>query len=82
VEAAEAISKRQSAHQEQLLAEDPVGREVARLEAEKEHLLDTVWLATSPAQVKQLWSQVGALVGDEPTPLQRAALEIEPLKEG
>jgi hypothetical protein len=43
---AEAIGKRQSAHQEQLLAEDPVGREVARLEAEKEHLLDTVWLAT------------------------------------
>jgi hypothetical protein len=41
-----------------------------------------VWVETSPAQVKQLWSQVGALVGDEPTPLQRAALAIKPAKEG
>src|SRR5207253_2916683 len=39
-EAAEAISKRQAAHAGQLLAEDPIGREIARLEAERERLLD------------------------------------------
>ncbi len=44
-EVAEAITRRQSAHQEQLLADDPIGREIARLEAEKDSLLDTIWLA-------------------------------------
>jgi hypothetical protein len=82
MEAFEAISKRQSAHQEELLADDPVGREVARLGAEKEGLLDTIWLATSPAQIKQLWAKVGALLGDEPTPLEREALAIGPVAEG
>ena len=46
-EASEAIARRQAAHQDRLLADDPVGREVARLGAEKEALLDTVWLATT-----------------------------------
>jgi hypothetical protein len=77
----EALGKRHAAHQEQLLAEDPVGREIARFEAEKDHLLDTVWLAASPAQIKQLWTQVGELLGDEQTPLERQALAIEPTKE-
>ncbi len=82
VEAAEAIARRQAAHQDGLLADDPVGREVARLGAEKEGLLDTVWLAASPSQIKQLWAQVGALLGDEPTRLEREAMAIEPVKEG
>ncbi len=81
-EAAEAIARRQAAHQDQLLADDPVGREVSRLGAEKESLLDTVWLAASPSQIKQLWAQVGALLGDEPTQLEREALAIEPAAEG
>ena len=81
-EAAEAIARRQAAHQDQLLADDPVGREVSRLGAEKEGLLDTVWLAASPAQIKQLWAQVGALLGDETTRLEREALAIEPVAEG
>jgi hypothetical protein len=80
-EAVEAIAKRQAAHQERLLADDPVGSEVARLDMEKDHLLDTVWLAISPAQIKQLWAKVGELLGDEPTALEREALAIEPTKE-
>ena len=80
-EAAEAIARRQAAHQERMLADDPVGREIARLEAEKENLLDTVWLAGSPAQIKQLWTKVAELLGDEPTALEREALAIEPAKE-
>ena len=81
-EVAEAIARRQAAHQEQMLADDPIGREIARLEAEKDRLLDTVWLACSPAQIKQLWTKVGELLGDEPTILERDALAIEPAREG
>src|SRR3954452_20816185 len=77
-EVAEAITKRQAAHTEQLLADDPVGQRIARLEAEKDNLLDTVWLAASPSQIKQLWSKVAELLGDEPTPLEREALAITP----
>ena len=77
-EAAEALGKRQAAHQEQLLGDDPVGREIARLEAERERLLDIVWLACSPAEIRTLWSKVAALLGDEPTALEREALAIAP----
>jgi hypothetical protein len=80
-EVAEAITRRQSAHQEQMLADDPIGREIAKLESEKDGLLDTIWLATSPSQIKQLWTRVGELLGDEPTTLEREALAIEPAKE-
>lgn len=80
-EAAEAITRRQAIHQDEMLADDPVGREIGRLQAEKDHLLDTVWLSVSPTQIKQLWTQVGQLLGDEPTPLERQALAIEPAKE-
>jgi hypothetical protein len=80
-EAAEAIAKRQAAHQERMMAEDPVGREVARLGAEKENLLDPVWLACSTAQVRALWTKVGELLGEEPTALQREALALAPAKE-
>jgi hypothetical protein len=80
-EVAEAIGRRQAAHHDQLLSEDPVGREVARLAAEKDTLLDTVWLAASPTQIKQLWTRVAELLGDEPTTLEREALAIEPAKE-
>jgi hypothetical protein len=41
-----------------------------------------VWLATSPAQIRTLWSKVGALLGDESTQLEREALAIEAPKEG
>ena len=80
-EAAEAIARRQAAHQGRLLADDPIGMELARLEAEKDGLLDTVWLACSPAQIKQLWAKVGELLGDEPTALGREALTIAPAGE-
>jgi hypothetical protein len=81
IEAAEALTKRQAAHQEQLLGNDPIGCEITRLEAERDRLLDVVWLAASPAQIKQLWSKVAALLGDEPTPLEREALAIAPIEE-
>ena len=73
-----AITKRQAVHEDEILAGHELGQQVLRLRAEKDHLLDIVWLATSPVQVRQLWTRVGELIGDEPTPLEREALAIPP----
>ena len=74
--------KRQAVHEEQLLGEQDRGRRILGLRAEKDRLLDTVWLATSPAQIRTLWSKVSELLGEQPTALEREALAIEPIKEG
>jgi hypothetical protein len=79
MEVADAITKRQALHQEQLLADDPVGRQIVRLEEERSRLLDCVWLATAPSQWKTLWSKVGMLLGEEPTQWEREALELPPV---
>jgi len=77
-EAAEAVRKRQALHEAESLADDPIGREIARREVERENLLDAVRPAVSPTRIKQPWTKVGALLGDEPTGLEREALAIEP----
>ena len=76
-----AIGKRQALHEEELLAGNELGRQVLRLRAEKENLLDVIWLATSPVQVRQLWTKVAELLGEEPTHLEREALSIPPAGE-
>ena len=74
-----AVAKRQKVHEDELLGECDTGREILRLRQEQENLLDTVWLATSPVQLKTLWTKVGELLGTEPTQLERDALAIVPL---
>jgi hypothetical protein len=81
MDAATALDRRQEVHENELLVDDSVGAEIAHLEAERERLLDTVWLATSSVQIKQLWQKVSEVLGDEPTQLEREALAIAPLKE-
>jgi hypothetical protein len=76
-----AITKRQAVHEDELLAEDQLGQRVLRLRSAKENLLDVVWLATSSSQVRQLWTRVGVLLGEEPTELEREALSIPPAGE-
>jgi hypothetical protein len=76
-----AIDKRQALHEEELLAEHELGRQVLKLRAEKENLLDVIWLATSPSQVRQLWTKVAELLGEESTRLEREALSIPPAGE-
>ena len=61
------------------MAESDVGRRIVTLRRERENLLDTIWLATSPVQLKTLWSKLAELLGDEQTQLQRDALAIEPV---
>lgn len=76
-----AIGRRQQVHEDELLAENDLGRRILELRRQQEDLIDVVWLATSPSQLKTLWSKVGELLGDQPTRLERDALEIEPVNE-
>ena len=71
-----AVSLRQKRFERELLAEDPLGQKVLRLLEEQEELLDTVWLATSSSQIKELWSRVSRLLEQPPTGLQQEALSI------
>jgi hypothetical protein len=71
-----AISRREALYRGELLAESDRGREILRLEQERENLLDTVWLATSSTQVKELWAKVTELLGATPTQLETDALAI------
>jgi len=76
-----AITKRQAVHEEELLAGHELGRQVLQLRAERENLLDAIWLATSPSQIRAFWQKVAELLGDEPTRLEREALSIPPAGE-
>ncbi len=57
-----------------LLAESDIGQRILAIRAEKESLLDTIWLATSNTQVRDLWSRVSEVLGDQATPLQQQVL--------
>jgi hypothetical protein len=76
VEISNAVQRRQTIHEDELLAEDPLGQQILHLRQEKENLLDTIWLATSPQHIKELWKKVVDLLGDEQTALQKEALAI------
>ena len=71
-----AVKSRQAIHEDELLADCEIGRRILALRREKESLLDCVWLASSPIQVRELWSKVSELLGDEQTQLHRDALTI------
>ena len=76
-----AVGRRQAVHEDELLADSETGQRILKLRVEKDNLLDTVWLATSPKQIKELWSKVAELLGDDQTQLQRDALAIIPAEE-
>jgi len=78
-EVTNAVKRRKAVHEDELLAENELGQQVLRLRREKENLLDTVWLACSAKQIKELWGKVAELLGDKQTQLQRDALAIEPI---
>ena len=75
-EVTSAIDRRQTVHEEELLPRDPQGQRILTLRQEKEELLDTVWLATSGKQIKELWQGVTELLSQEPTELQIQALKL------
>lgn len=76
-----AVKRRQQVVMEELLQQSDQGRRILALEAEKANLLDTIWIASSPAQIRSLWTKLAEILSDEPTPLQREALTIPPVTE-
>ena len=74
-----AIRPRVEAHEEHLLKDSDVSRRILELRREKDNLLDTVWLATSSVQIKELRGKVAELLGDAATRLEREALTIAPV---
>ena len=72
----QAIQQRQASHEEELFAADARGQHILRLRRERDNLQDTVWLASSPAGLRQLWAKVLHVLGEEPRALQRQALTL------
>ena len=72
----QAIQPRQARHEEQLLAADARGQHILRLRRERDNLQEAVWLASSPAGLRQLWAKVLEVLEEEPTVLQRQALAL------
>ena len=75
-----AVQARARALEADILAASDLGKQVLGLRGEKDNLLDTVWLATSCSQIKELWEQVNALLELKPTALEQKALTIEPIE--
>jgi hypothetical protein len=75
-----AVIRRQRVFEDELLAAHEIGSQIVKLRQEKENLLDTIWLATSPSQLKTLWTKVAELIQDEMTPLQQEAIAIPPVE--
>ena len=76
-----AVAARARALESEILAESEVGKQVLALREEKDNLLDTVWLATSSSQIKELWEQANTLLAVKPTALEQKALAISPTQD-
>ena len=75
------IEKEATEIEKEILQESEVGLEILKLEREREELTDTIWLATSPVQIRSLWKDFTTMVTEEPTQLQKQALTYEPVNE-
>ncbi len=64
---------------DELMKIDPLGQQISALESEQENLLDTVWLDTSPIQIKELWGKMSEMLGQIPSKLQQDALALQPM---
>ncbi len=79
-EVGQAVTARARALEADILSESDLGKRVLSLRSEKDNLLDTVWLATSCSQIKELWEQVNVLLAAKPTALEEKALRIAPVQ--
>lgn len=52
----------------EVLSEDELGRRILELRGRKERLVDVVWAATSPREIKQAWSVLVAELDQQRTP--------------
>jgi hypothetical protein len=74
LEVPQAIQTRQAWHEKELLAESERGREILRLRRERDSLPETIGLVTASPPIRAVWQQIVALLGEEPTPLQKELL--------
>jgi hypothetical protein len=65
----QAIDQRQASQEEELFTADARVQHILRLRRERDNLQDTVWLASSPAGLRQLWAKVLHVLDEEPTAL-------------
>lgn len=79
LEVKRAVDRRKEVHVREFLSTTELGERILNLQQEKEELLDTVWLATSPSQIKELWSRFSEILNWNPPTLQQKALAIKPL---
>lgn len=57
-----------------LMESDPIGARILALQNEKEALLDTIWLATTGSQIRNLWTDAMTLLEQTPSTLQKKTL--------
>ncbi len=69
-----AVRQRQRLHEEELLSADERGRQLLRWRRERQELPQTLALALASRPLQNLWRNLLALLGEEPTPLQQAVL--------
>ena len=62
-----------------ILKKSKLGRRILALEKERANLKESVGLATSTTQIKELWSEVSKMLELKPTQLEKKALEIDPI---
>ena len=70
-----AIQTAQTSEERIVMEGDELGRAVLKLRDEQEELLDTVWLATSTKEIRDLWQSVAELLDETPATLQVAAMK-------
>lgn len=75
------IRQRASRIETQLLADHDIGKEIVQLQRERENLLDTVWLATSPRQIRDLWNEFSVFLNASNTGVQESILHSETVNE-
>lgn len=80
LEVEHAVRRRSELVEKELLAKDDLGRRLLGLRRERDEMLDPVWLATSPNQIKELWATVSSVLEQESTELQKQALILDPME--
>ena len=76
-EADRVLNAHQAVIEDEQLTKSPTGRRFLALRREKDELLDTIWLATSSRQIKELWQHMATILGEECTQLQHDVLSTD-----
>lgn len=72
------IASASVSYEKTLIDAHPKLMKINELKAEKDNLLQTIWIATSNTQVKQMFDYLNALLGTKPTAFEQMAQKIPP----